>query len=73
MTDHFLDYRRIVVKGITALEQVGRFTIRVCVQVREEAHSHNAHILESEIDVSSMHIQYPDVCCFCAVYILTLP
>jgi hypothetical protein len=43
------------VKGITALEQVGRFTIRVFVQVREEAHSHDAHILESEIAVSSTY------------------
>ncbi len=35
MTDQVIDYRRIAVKGITALEQIGRFTIRVFVQVRQ--------------------------------------
>lgn len=34
MADKLLDYRRIAVKGITALEQAGRFTIRVFAQVR---------------------------------------
>jgi hypothetical protein len=34
MADQLTDYRRIAVKGITALEHVGRFTIRVFVQVR---------------------------------------
>ncbi len=33
MANQFVDYRRIAVKGITALEQIGRFTIRVFVQV----------------------------------------
>jgi hypothetical protein len=33
MADKLLDYRRIAVKGITALEQAGRFTIRVFAQV----------------------------------------
>jgi hypothetical protein len=35
MADQVIDYRRIAVKGITALEQIGRFTIRVFVQVRQ--------------------------------------
>jgi hypothetical protein len=34
MADLLTDYRRIAVKGITSLEHVGRFTIRVFVQVR---------------------------------------
>ncbi|CAK9875981.1 unnamed protein product [Sphagnum jensenii] len=33
MANQFVDYRRIAVKGITAFEQIGRFTIRVFVQV----------------------------------------
>ncbi|CAM6106643.1 unnamed protein product [Calypogeia fissa] len=33
MAEKLLDYRRIAVKGITALEQAGRHTIRVFAQV----------------------------------------
>jgi hypothetical protein len=39
MANQFVDYRRIAVKGITALEQIGRFTIRVFVQVTEPSSS----------------------------------
>lgn len=35
MAEKLLDYRRIAVKGITALEQAGRFTIRVFAQVKD--------------------------------------
>ncbi|CAM6045231.1 unnamed protein product [Sphagnum compactum] len=54
MADQLTDYRRIAVKGITALEQVGRFTIRVFVQVES-------------LCKQSMATQGDTTCCYLSV------
>ncbi|CAK9190231.1 unnamed protein product [Sphagnum troendelagicum] len=54
MADQLTDYRRIAVKGITALEHVGRFTIRVFVQVES-------------LCKQSMATQGDTTCCYLSV------